>query len=114
MDHVQIIIDTLKGAGIIAYRIAESTGTVKRPYVVVHDQGVAAQTRMTGQQVYELVCLAPRSDQAAIYTLMAETKKAMGKVPRYVFTGDQAPTGIEREFDGISQSLIYRMPRRLQ
>lgn len=100
-----------------AYDPAVQIGEVKAPYAVIHDMGTNAQPGtkgLLGQRIYEVVVLVPIKEQDKLAPLCKAVREAMKSLSRLKYTGDAAPTGIEAEFRGVSVSLIYRMPVRIQ
>lgn len=100
-----------------AYDPAVQVGEVKSPYAVIRDMGTNPQEGtkgLLGQRIYEIVVLVPIKEQAQLAPLCEQVRQALKPLARLKYTGDAAPTGIEAEFKGVSVSLIYRMPVRIQ
>lgn len=100
-----------------AYDPGVKVGKIETPYAVVHDMGTAPQegTRgMLGQHIYEVVVLAPLGQQDALAPLAHQIRTQLRALPGLRYTGDAKPTGIEETYVGVSMSLIYRVPVRIQ
>lgn len=105
----------LKAAGLTVYDSVEKVGECRAPYVVCYDNGTEVQPGtkgMFGRHLYEVMCLTPYAQVAALAALEKQVRGVLKSVQGLMFSSSTG-TGAEPNYKARAISLTYAEMERL-
>ena len=106
----------LRGTGILTYDAMEVSGVCQRPYVAAYDGGVdvlPGTKGMFGTHNYEVMCVVPYPDVAALPVLVGKVKGALAPLTTMTLQST-TPTEPEETYRARTVTLVYTHPERLR